>query len=87
MFDAAIKALTQMFSPPFRRVLLKSIGLALLLIVLFGIGLQPAVLLAGGQRRRLGRSQRSAGHTRLAGPGLDAVDRGRRSASSPARCS
>ena len=27
MFDAAIKALTQMFSPPFRRVLLKSIGL------------------------------------------------------------
>jgi uncharacterized protein involved in cysteine biosynthesis len=39
MFDAAIKALTQMFSPPFRRVLLKSIGLALLLIVLVGIGL------------------------------------------------
>ena len=27
MFDAAIKALIQMFSPPFRRVLLKSIGL------------------------------------------------------------
>src|SRR5262245_21993448 len=39
MFDAAIKALTQMFSPPFRRVLLKSIGLALLTIVLVGIGL------------------------------------------------
>jgi uncharacterized protein involved in cysteine biosynthesis len=39
MFDAAIKALTQMFSPPFRRVLLKSIGLALVLIVLIGIGL------------------------------------------------
>ena len=39
MFDAAIKALTQMFSPPFRRVLLKSIGLGLLLIVLTGIGL------------------------------------------------
>jgi CysZ protein len=39
MFDAAIKALTQMFSPPFRRVLLKSIGLALLMIVLVGIGL------------------------------------------------
>ena len=29
-----------MFSPPFRRVLLKSIGLALILIVLIGIGLQ-----------------------------------------------
>ena len=39
MFDAAIKALTQMLSPPFRRVLLKSIGLALILIVLIGIGL------------------------------------------------
>ncbi len=39
MFDAAIKALTQLFSPPFRRVLLKSIGLGLILIVLMGIGL------------------------------------------------
>jgi uncharacterized protein involved in cysteine biosynthesis len=39
MFGAAAKALTQMFSPPFRRVLLKSIGLALVLIVLVGIGL------------------------------------------------
>ena len=39
MFEAAIKALTQMFSPPFRRVLLKSIGLGLVLIVLIGIGL------------------------------------------------
>ena len=39
MFDAATKALVQMFSPPFRRVLLKSIGLGLILIVLIGIGL------------------------------------------------
>src|SRR3954470_23043677 len=39
MFEAAIKALTQLFSPEFRRVLLKSIGLALVLIVLIGIGL------------------------------------------------
>lgn len=39
MFDAAIKALTQMFSPPFRRVLLKSIGLGILMIILVGIGL------------------------------------------------
>ena len=39
MFDAAIKALTQMFSPPFRRVLLKSIGLGLVMIVLIGFGL------------------------------------------------
>src|SRR6185295_534449 len=39
MFDAAIKALTQMFSPPFRRVLWKSIALALVLIVVIGIAL------------------------------------------------
>src|SRR5947207_323728 len=39
MFDAALKALAQMFSPPFRRVLLKSIGLSVLLIILIGIGL------------------------------------------------
>jgi CysZ protein len=38
MFDAAIKAITQMFSPPFRAVLMKSIGLALVLIVLIGAG-------------------------------------------------
>jgi CysZ protein len=39
MLDAATKALSQMFSPPFRTVLLKSVGLALVLIVLIGIGL------------------------------------------------
>jgi len=40
MIDAAIQALSQMFTQPLRRVLLKSIGLALLLIVIIGIGLQ-----------------------------------------------
>jgi len=39
MLDAAVKALSQMFSPAFRTVLLKSVGLALALIVLLGIGL------------------------------------------------
>ena len=39
MIDAAVKALAQMFSPPFRWVLLKSAGLALVLIVLIAIGL------------------------------------------------
>jgi CysZ protein len=39
MFDAAFKALAQMASPEFRRVLLKAIGLALVMIVLFGVGL------------------------------------------------
>src|SRR3954454_11068687 len=38
MIDAVIKTLTQMFTPPFRRVLLKSVGLALIMIVLLGIG-------------------------------------------------
>ena len=39
MIDAAVKALVQIFSPPFRWVLLKSAGLALGLIVLFAIAL------------------------------------------------
>jgi CysZ protein len=39
MLDAAIKALTQMFTPPFRAVLLKSTGLAILVLILLGIGL------------------------------------------------
>jgi uncharacterized protein involved in cysteine biosynthesis len=39
MFGAAAKALAQMFTPPFRAVLLKSIGLALLVLIVFGIGL------------------------------------------------
>ena len=37
MFEAAFKAFAQMFTPGLRRVLLKSIGLALLLIVIIGI--------------------------------------------------
>jgi CysZ protein len=39
MFDAAFKALGQLFSPPLRAVLMKAIGLALLLIFIIGIGL------------------------------------------------
>src|ERR1700682_5605980 len=39
MFDAAFKALAQMFTPPFRATLLKSVGLALLILILFAIGL------------------------------------------------
>jgi CysZ protein len=37
MFDAAAKAIAQLFSPALRRVLLKAVGLALLLIVIVGI--------------------------------------------------
>jgi CysZ protein len=39
MLDAAAKALSQMFSPRFRSILLKSAGLALVLIVVIGIAL------------------------------------------------
>ena len=39
MLDAAFKALAQLFSPPFRTVLLKSIGLALVLLIAIGVGL------------------------------------------------
>src|SRR3954447_18050783 len=39
MFADAAKALAQMFTTPFRTVLLKSIGLAILLLILLGIGL------------------------------------------------
>jgi uncharacterized protein involved in cysteine biosynthesis len=40
MLDAAIKSLTQIFSPPFRGILWKSIGLAVLLIAILGFGLE-----------------------------------------------
>ena len=43
MFDAAIKALQQMFSPPFRSVLIKSVLLALVMIVLIGVGLHKGL--------------------------------------------
>ena len=39
MLNAAVKALSQLTSPPFRAVLLKSAGLALALIALMGVGL------------------------------------------------
>lgn len=40
MLDAAVKALSQILSPPMRAILWKSIGLALMLIVVLGIGMQ-----------------------------------------------
>ena len=44
MLAAALKALSQMFTRPFRKVLLKSIGLALILIVLMAIGLHRVLI-------------------------------------------
>src|SRR5689334_7658962 len=49
MLDAAAKALSQMLSPPFRAVLLKSIALAVALLAVFAIALQRFIAwLAGG---------------------------------------
>jgi uncharacterized protein involved in cysteine biosynthesis len=39
MFDAAFKALGQMFTPPFRSVLIKSMLLAVVMIIVIGTGL------------------------------------------------
>jgi CysZ protein len=39
MLADAAKSFAQMFTPPFRAVLLKSIGLAILLLILLGVGL------------------------------------------------
>jgi uncharacterized protein involved in cysteine biosynthesis len=44
MLDAVIKALTQMVSPPFRALLFKAMGLALVLVVLAGIGVHRLLL-------------------------------------------
>lgn len=43
MIGGAVKALQQMFSPPFRSVLIKSILLALVMVVLIGIGLHQVL--------------------------------------------
>jgi CysZ protein len=40
MIDAAVKALSQILSPPMRSILWRSIGMALVLIVVLAIGLQ-----------------------------------------------
>ena len=54
MIDAAIKALSQMFTPALRRVLLKAVGLALILIVIIGIADAAPAGCVGGNRRQLG---------------------------------
>jgi CysZ protein len=48
MLDAAFKALAQMFTRPFRAVLWKSIGLATILIIVVGIGLNRLLVWLAG---------------------------------------
>ena len=43
MIDAAVKALAQILSPPMRAILWRSIGLALILIVILAVALQRAL--------------------------------------------
>ena len=52
MIDGAIKALSQMFTPALRQVLLKAVGLALVLIVIIGVLMQR--LLAAWAGRKIG---------------------------------
>jgi uncharacterized protein involved in cysteine biosynthesis len=56
MLEAAINALSQMLTPPFRAVLVKSVGLALLLIVLIGIGLNRLFVWLAGAGEALAES-------------------------------
>ena len=48
MLDAAVRSLSQMMSPPFRSVLWRSVGLALVLIVLIGVGLHRVLIWLAG---------------------------------------
>jgi len=48
MLDAAAKALYQMFSPPMRAILMKAVGLALVIIVVFGVALQRGLVWLAG---------------------------------------
>lgn len=43
MFEAAIQAFAETFSPPLRKILLKSLGLAFLLLVVLGVILQSVI--------------------------------------------
>jgi uncharacterized protein involved in cysteine biosynthesis len=48
MLDAAVRSLSQMLSPPFRAILLKSVGLALVLIFAIGFGLHRLLVWLAG---------------------------------------
>src|SRR5438105_3249883 len=56
MLAAVLKALSQMLSPPFRMVLLKSVALALALVVLLGIGLHRLLVLLEGTAQTWGEA-------------------------------
>lgn len=43
MFEAAVQAFGETFSPPLRKILLKSLGLALLLLIVLGVILESII--------------------------------------------
>src|SRR5262249_61890527 len=67
MLDAAVKSFAQMLSPPFRTVLLKSMGLAAVLLVVFAIALHRLIAwLAAGGETLLEAALRTVPHPPLA---------------------
>ena len=79
MIDAAIKALQQMFSPPFRSVLIKSILLALVMIVLIGVGLHKGLTWLTAERLDLGGRRAWARARMIRSPGSSGSSRSRAS--------
>jgi CysZ protein len=66
MIDAAVKALSQILSPPMRSILWRSIGLALVLITVLAIGLQRLLSLIATYGEGWGEAMLGAGfHTPL----------------------
>ncbi|MDE2470071.1 MAG: sulfate transporter family protein [Bradyrhizobium sp.] len=66
MLDAAVKALSQILSPPMRSILWRSIGLALVLIVVLAIGLQRLLSWLAGDGERWAEAMLGPGfHTPL----------------------
>ena len=61
MLDAAIKALTQMFSPPFRSILLRSVGLAIIILIALGVGVYQALAWLTGAGETWAESTLGAG--------------------------
>jgi len=61
MLNAAVKALTQMFTPPFRSILLRSVGLAIIFLIVLGVGVYQALAWLTGAGETWAESTLGAG--------------------------
>ena len=61
MLNAAIKALTQMLTPPFRSILLRSVGLAIIILIALGVGVYQALAWLTGAGETWAESTLGAG--------------------------